>query len=40
MPPLFEKSRKIKLIEYGEHADDGFPFAQIKQFFLSFFKRA
>ncbi len=39
MPILFRKDTKIKVIEYGEHADDGFSFESIKRFFRPFFQK-
>ena len=33
MPPLFTTSEKIKIIEYGQHANDDLPIDEIKSFF-------
>ncbi len=33
MPPLFTTKEKIKVIEYGQHANDDLPVDAIKNFF-------
>ena len=33
MPPLFTSQEKIKVIEYGHHANDDLPIDEIKNFF-------
>ena len=38
MPPLFTSNEKIKVIEYGHHANDDFPVDEIKAFFGKFLK--
>lgn len=38
MPPLFTSNEKIKLIEYGQHANDDLPLDEIKNFFGKLFK--
>lgn len=36
MPELFENNKKIKIIEYGEHADDGMSWNSFKSFLFTF----
>jgi len=33
MPPLFTSNEKIKVIEYGQHANDDISISAIKNFF-------
>jgi len=37
MPSVFENTSQIKVIEYGQHADDGIDLSPIKAFFQKFF---